>query len=233
MVKKRGKSKPKSISKKKPKKTKASVKTPIIREEPSLPKVPLKDALKELEILADDKKEGNIEKKETEIEKKEDSIMKEEKKIERETRNVEKLEHEIKKEVSAKPLTNLSIRDVNKGIIGAFIGVVVHFAFLYGKEIAKGISTTRATILIILSYILILVLMYETGYREIKDRKLAGALPLRATVIFLTSIAVILVIFFLFNQVSVGDLTGLYKQIAVTSVLASLGAGTADLIGRD
>ena len=237
MAKKRGKVQSKHSSKKPVKKAKVSVKAPIVKEDPSLPKVPLKDALKELEILADDKKterkEDNIEKKETEIEEKEESIMKEEKKIERETKNVEKLEHEIKKEVSAKPLTHLSIRDVNKGIIGAFIGVVAHFAFLYGKEIAKNISITRATLLIIISYILILVLMYETGYREIRERKLAGALPLRATVIFLTSIAVILVIFFLFNQVSVGDITGLYKQIAVTSVLASLGAGTADLIGRD
>lgn len=225
MVKKRGKVKPKSSSKSKTASKSISKKANAmaIKEEPSLPKVPLKDALKELEILAEDKK----------IEKKEDSIMKEEKKLEKETEKVEKLEEAIKNEVTAKPLAKLNIRDVNKGIIGAFIGVVAHFAFLSGKEIAKGISTTRATLLIIISYILILLLMYETGYREVKDKKLAGALPLRATVIFLTSIAVILVIFFLFNQVSAGDIGGLYKQIAVTSVLASLGAGTADLIGRE
>ncbi|MDP3765417.1 MAG: DUF2391 family protein, partial [Nanoarchaeota archaeon] len=116
---------------------------------------------------------------------------------------------------------------------GAFIGVVAHFAFVYGKEIAKDISTVRATVLIVFSYLLIIILMYETGYREIKEKRLLGILPIRATVIFVTSIIVILVIFFLFNQVDLSDLTGLYKQIAVTSVLAALGAGTADLIGRD
>lgn len=237
MAKKRGKVKSKSSSKKIPKKAEVPINAQIVRGEPSLPKVPLKDALKELEILADNKKVESkvdgISKKENEIEKKEDSIIKGEKKLEKETEKVEKLEEEIKKEVTPHQLTMVSIRDVNKGIIGAFIGVVADFAFLYGKEIAKNISTTRATILFITSYILILVLMYETGYREIKDKKLAGALPLRATVIFFTSLAVILVIFFLFNQVSIGDISGLYKQIAVTSVLASLGAGTADMIGRD
>ena len=232
MAKKRGKTKHKAVSKVVSKKpvNKAKAQVPQVKEEPAIPKVPLKDALKELEILAEDAKSGN---KIENIEKKENAIMKEEKKLEKETEKVEKLEEEIKKEVASQPLAKLSIRDVNKGIIGAFIGVVAHFAFLYGKEIAKNISTTRATILIVTSYILILVLMYETGYRKIKDKKLAGAIPLRATVMFFTSLAVILVIFFLFNQVSVGDISGLYKQIAVTSVLASLGAGTADLIGRD
>ena len=79
---------------------------------------------------------------------------------------------------------------------------------------------------------MILLLMYETGYREIKEKKLFNILPRRATVVYVTSIIVVFVIFFLFNQINFSDLTGLYKQIAVTSVLASLGAGTADLIGR-
>lgn len=232
MAKKRGKTKHKPIPKSKasPKTVSKKASTPEAKKDIELPKVQLKDALKELEILAEDRK---VEHKVDNIEKKENAIMKEEKKLEKESEKVEKLEQEIKKEVTQKPLTKLTIRDVNKGIIGAFIGVVAHFAFLYGKEIAKNISTTRATILIITSYLLILVLIYETGYREVKDKRIGGTLPLRATVIYLTSLAVILVIFFLFNQVSAGDLTGLYKQVAVTSVLASLGAGTADLIGRD
>lgn len=198
---------------------------------------PAKDALRELEILAEEKKVENkvenVEKKEEEIGKKETSIIAEEKKIEKQTEKVEHLEKEIKEEVTAKPLTKLSGRDINKGIIGAFIGVVAHFAFIYGKEIAKGITTARATILIAVSYLLLIVLMYETGYRKVKDKKVIGILPIRATVIFLTSIAVIFAIFLLFNQIDFSDTAGLYKQIAVTSVLAALGAGTADLIGRD
>lgn len=161
-----------------------------------------------------------------------DRILAEEKIIEKETEKLERIEEEIKKDVEPQPLSNFNIKDLNKGIIGAFIGVVAHFAFVYGKEIAKGITATRATILVMFSYFLIILLMYETGYREIKEKKLLTVLPTRATVIFLTSIFVILVIFFLFNQIDFSNPVGLYKEIAVTSVLASLGAGTADLIGR-
>ncbi|MBI2650523.1 DUF2391 family protein [Candidatus Woesearchaeota archaeon] len=180
--------------------------------------------------LAEEKK---IEEKINGVEKKEAEIITEEERIEKETEKVEKLEKDIKKEVTAKPLTKFSMKDLNKGIIGAFIGVVAHFAFIYGKEIAKDISTARATILIIFSYLLIIILMYETGYREIKEKRLLGILPKRATAIYLTSVVIILIIFLLFNQINLSDITGTYKQIAVTLILASLGAGTADLIGRD
>ncbi|MBI2654797.1 hypothetical protein HYX06_00035 [Candidatus Woesearchaeota archaeon] len=74
--------------------------------------------------------------------------------------------------------------------------------------------------------------MYETGYREIKEKRLLGLLPKRATFIFITSIVVVAAIFFLFNMVDLKDPVGFFKQIAVTSVLASLGAGTADLLGK-
>lgn len=221
MAKKSGK-KPKAVSKKIPKK-----------EEPK----PMKDTLHELEFLSEEKKVeekiNGVEKKEEEIAKKEAAIIAEEKKIEKETEKVEKMEKEIKREVTPKPLRVISIKDLSKGVVGAFIGVVAHFAFIYGKQIASDITMTRATILLAFSYVLIIILMYETGYREIKEKSLLGILPKRATAIYLTSLIMIPVIFFLFNQLNLSNLAELYKQIAVTSVLASVGAGTADLIGRD
>jgi uncharacterized membrane protein len=159
--------------------------------------------------------------------------MTEEKKIEKETEKVEKMEKEIKREVTQKPLGAISIKDISKGVVGAFIGVVAHFAFIYGKQIASDITITRATILLAFSYVLIIILMYETGYREIKEKSLLGILPKRATAIYLTSLIMIPVIFFLFSQLNLSNLAELYKQIAVTSVLASVGAGSADLIGKD
>ncbi len=232
MAKKRGKPKQK-LSSVKLKKAKAQKKpSEKIPEE----KKPLNDTLRELEILAEEKKVGDkvesIEKKEEAIEKKEEAIAKEEKKIEKEAGRVEELEKEIKREVTTKPLAKLGIKDLNKGIIGAFVGVVAHYAFIYGKEIAKNISTTRAVFLLAFSYLLILILMYETGYREIKEKRLLGILPKRATAIYLTSLMVVFVIFFLFNLIDLSNPMGLFKEIAVTSVLASVGAGTADLIGR-
>lgn len=230
MAKKRGKSR--ASSKKKSKKTEAPKKSVIVEE-----LKPMKDALHELEILAEEKKVehkiNNVEKKEEDIEKKEIQIISEEKNIEKETKKVERLEKEIKREVETKPLRNFTIKDLNKGIIGAFIGVVAHFGFIYGKAIAQFISTPRATLLMAFSYLLIVIIMYETGYREIKEKKLMGILPRRATAIYITSLVMIVVIFLLFNMADFSDPIGFYKEIAVTSVLASVGAGTADLIGRD
>ena len=194
-------------------------------------------ALHELEILAEEKKVeseiSGVEEKEEEIEKKEAELITEEKKVEKEAEKVEALEKEIKKEVTTKPLSKLTMRDINKGIIGAFIGVVAHFAFIYGRQIAKDLTTARAVVLIVFSYVLIVVLMYETGYREVKEKRILGIFPKRATAIYITSIIVIPIIFFLFNQLNLADPVDLFKQIAVSSVFASIGAGTADLIGKN
>ena len=164
--------------------------------------------------------------------KEEVKVMAEEKKVEEEAEKVENLEKKISKEVRSSPMAKFNVKDLNKGIIGAFIGVVAHFGFIYGKAIAQYITTTRATVLFLFSYLLIIILMYETGYRDIKEKTLLGILPKRATFVYLTSIVVVIVVFYLFNMLDLTNLNGLYKEIAVTSVLASVGAGTADLIGR-
>ncbi|MBI2546163.1 DUF2391 family protein [Candidatus Woesearchaeota archaeon] len=190
----------------------------------------------ERKLLSEEKKVEaelkEVEKQEAALGRKESEIELEERKIENQNEKIERIEEQIKHEVTEKPLRKFSFKDVNKGIVGAFIGVVAHFAFVYSKEIAKEISITKATIIIVFSYLLIVILMYETGYREIREKRMLGILPTRATIMFGTSLLVVLLIFFLFNQINLNDPVGLYKQLAVTSVLASLGAGTADLIGR-
>ncbi|MBS3131727.1 hypothetical protein J4212_04810 [Candidatus Woesearchaeota archaeon] len=180
-------------------------------------------------ILAEEKK---IELELEEVGQREDSIEKEERRLEEDTKKVVEIEREIKKEVSGRPLTRFSLKDINKGIIGAFIGVVAHFGFVYGREIAERITVARASLLFICSYILIAILMYETGYREIKEKRILIFFPRRATLIYLTSIAVVIAIFMLFDMVDLSNVVGFYKQVGVTSMLASLGAGTADLFGR-
>ncbi len=236
MAKKRGKLKAKASSKKHVKRAKAPKKSKAAKPAKVEGPKSYEDALKDLEIFSEEKKVehkvGEVEKKEEALEKKEIEIMQEEKKIEKETQKVEGLEKKIVKEVEPKPLTNFTSRDMNKGIIGAFIGVVAHFGFIYGKAIAGYISTLRATLLILFSYLLLIILMYETGYRDVKEKRLLGILPKRATIIFLTSLFVVVIIFILFGMLDFSKPLDMYKQIAVTSVLAALGAGTADLLGK-
>jgi len=192
--------------------------------------------LKELEAMHSQRTSHDIkhiEHEQEKIEGKEEVIEYEEKKIEDEAHKIEHIEKEIKDAVTQKPLKELHLRDFNKAVVGSFIGVVAHFAFIYGKQIAENISVLRASLLLVLSYLLIIILMHETGYREVKDKKVLWILPKRATAIYCVSLSMIPLIFLLFDQLNLNDPMALFRQIAVTSVLASVGAGTADLIGRD
>jgi len=237
MPKKRAKSKARPVSKKhskkSPKKQALNANQPENRD---IPNVSLKDALHHLEILSEEKKVehkiDDVGKREESIEKKESEVLKEEKKLEKEAQKVEQLEKKIGREISSKPLEGFNFKDLNKGIVGAFIGVVAHFGFIYGSVLADKITTVRAVLLLVFSYFLIVMLMYETGYREIREKRLLGILPKRATFIFATSLAVVVVIFLLFNMANLKEPAVFFRQIAVTSVLASLGAGTADLLGK-
>src|SRR3990167_3951458 len=49
---------------------------------------------------------------------------------EEELKKIEQFEKEIRKEVGSHPLTKITIKDLGKGMIGAFIGIVSHYAFL-------------------------------------------------------------------------------------------------------
>ena len=185
----------------------------------------------ELENL--EEKELTLEQGEEQLKKNEARIEKEEKKIETEAKKILGLEEDIKSRVTIKPLGKVTIMDVNKGLIGAFFGTIAHFAFIYGREIAKGITNTRAAVLYIFSYFLLIFLMYRAGYREIEEKKYLELFPLRATLLYLLSICVVIFVFLLYNQIDVVTLGILFREVIVVSILAVLGAGTADMIGRD
>jgi len=175
----------------------------------------------------------NLEEKETTLEHGEEQLKKNEARIEKEEKKILGLEEDIKGKVTIKPLGKVTIRDVNKGLIGAFFGTIAHFAFIYGREIAKGITNNRAAVLYIFSYFLLIFLMYRAGYREIDEKRYLELFPLRATILYLLSICVVIFVFLLYNQIEVVTLGILFREVSVVSILAVLGAGTADMIGRD
>jgi len=184
--------------------------------------------------------ESKIEQEEQRLEAGQHKVLEEESKIEaeeakllEEEKQIEAMTADIEKKLTEKPLRNITIRDINKGLIGAFFGVVAHFAFVKSTDIAEKISYGRASLLFLVSYVIGYLLIYKTGFRDVREIKFMNFLPLRVTVIYLTCIFVILVILFLFNLAHLTELGLLYKQVAVTSILAILGAGTADMIGRE
>lgn len=149
---------------------------------------------------------------------------------EQQLKEIEKLEQEIKKETGPHPLVKVGYQDVTKAIIGAFIGIVAHFAFMEGAHIAENLDYYRAVALYIVSFLLGVGLIYITGYREVKQIRFLKFIPVRVTLIYFVSLFIIVFTLFIFNQIHTISL--LFKQVAVISIPAVIGASIADLIGK-
>lgn len=149
-----------------------------------------------------------------------------------ELQKIEALEKEIRKDVAAHPLTKITYHDLTKGFVGAFFGVVGHFAFFYGHKIAESLSMMRATAIIISSMLLLILFLYFTGFRRVKEYH--AYLPTRFFVIYVTAISVATIVLFLFGIVNYPiEPALLYKEVSSVSLLAVMGAATADLVGGE
>ena len=149
-----------------------------------------------------------------------------------ELKKIEELESTIKQDLAQHPLTKITYHDITKGMIGSFFGVVGHFAFFYGSHLADELSYLRATALIFSSMLLLIVFLYFTGFRRVKEYH--AYLPLRFFVIYVTAIVVATGVLFLFGVLTTPvDFHALYTNIAALSILAVMGAATADLIGGE
>ncbi|MFW5745983.1 MAG: hypothetical protein ACOCWQ_00340 [Nanoarchaeota archaeon] len=149
-------------------------------------------------------------------------------------RKIETLERKLQKEIENKPLQKITYRDFSKSAIGALFGILGHFAFFYGIEIASTISVFRATMLYIFAFLIGAIFLYLTGYRSFKTKVAIRMAPIRLLIIYFTSLAIIIFVLFLYDFKHItGSPLALYKSVATISILAVLGAATADLIGKE
>lgn len=151
-----------------------------------------------------------------------------------ELKKLERLEQEVKRDVAPKPLARITYHDFTKGVIGAFFGIVGHFAFFYGSKIAHDITVGRAHALMVTSLAILVLFIYFSGFRKLKKSRKHHLIPWRVLVIYLTAHAVIFFVLFLFGKISF-SMPGveIYKNVATVSLLAVMGAATADLIGGE
>jgi uncharacterized membrane protein len=154
-----------------------------------------------------------------------------------ETEELEKivdLEKSLSREIKEKPLRKITYRDFSKSIVGAFFGVLGHFAFFYGVKISHEITIMRASILYIVAFFIGVLFIYLTGFRKIQHKKHLIFVPIRLLVIYFTSIVVVIAVLSLFGYINnTIPFTEIYKQVAAVSILAVMGAATADLIGKE
>lgn len=183
----------------------------------------------------------NLEKEEKELEKKEAKETREEQKLEHIEEQelsaldqLKGLEEKIEREVKNSPLKKLTYRDFTKGMIGAFIGIVAHFSFLEGLHVGETFSMFRATFLYGTSLLIGIAFLYFAGFRTVQDKIVLKIIPLRIMVIYLSALFVIVVVLSLFGIITLhSSFEEVYKTVAAISILAILGACTADLLGKE
>lgn len=146
---------------------------------------------------------------------------------------LQKLEEEIKRDVGDHPLKKISTKDVIKGLVGAFVGLAVHYTFTYGVEISKKLDFTRATFLYILSFFVGLIFIYATGFRKIRDPKILMFMPVRLIVLYITSIIMSISVLFIFYPEFGHEFVQSYTMVSGVLLAGIVGACTADLIGKD
>jgi len=142
-----------------------------------------------------------------------------------------KLEKQIIASTEKHPLRRITYKDIAKGSLGAFIGVVAHYTFVYGIKVANQIDITRATILYPLAFILGGIFLYATGYRKIRTKKILWFLPIRLIILYLIAILTALIVLLLFQPDFMQNFWDAYKQLAAVTLTAMIGACAADLIG--
>src|SRR3989338_10233521 len=146
-------------------------------------------------------------------------------------KELEELEENLIKEIGDHPIRKITQKDIAKGVIGAFIGVISHFVFVEGVHLAEILSLTRISFMYIVSFFIGAIFLYATGFRKVKQIRVLKFLPLRVTVIYMVSLITISLVLTLFNQYN--SIEELYRQVGVLSLPAIIGASAADLIGEN
>lgn len=148
-------------------------------------------------------------------------------------KEIDDLEKQLQVKVGTHPLKKITTQDLGKALIGSFIGITSHYAFLEGAHFAEKLTLPRAILLLVVAYLIGYIFIYIAGFRKIKQIKIFGLIPTRITVIFIVSLAVIFFVLFIFGLTEHVTNEVLFKQVSAVSIPAIIGAAAADLIGKN
>ena len=180
------------------------------------------------------KLQNTLLKKEEEILKLEEKIYDSEKKSRKYYKNLDEKKLKTLFERKPKKLGKITYKDITKAIIGAFFGIMGHFAFAKGIDIAQEHTIMRSSLLLITSFFILILFLYYSGFRDIKPQFFLKIIPVRAAVIYVAAIFTVIFVLFLYGIINFNTPINIaYNYIAAVSILAVLGAGTSDLIGND
>jgi uncharacterized membrane protein len=211
-----------------------SVEKKLLDEEKKIETTEKRLEREEEEILKEDKTTLLEERKEDRLLSSMDKEMrKKEKETDKELSEIEKLELDIKKEVGQHPLTKIGFKDAIKGMVGAFVGLAVHYTFTYGVELSEKFDITRSILLYGLSFFVGLLFIYATGFRKVKDPQILIFMPVRLLVLYVISVVVSIFVLWIFYPGFGNTFEEGFRMVAGVLLAAVVGACTADLIGKE
>ena len=144
-----------------------------------------------------------------------------------------KLEDEFKVNIISSPMKNITKRDLAKGFVGAFVGVMSHFAFVEAAHVATTLNFIQSTVLYLVAFLIIVLMLYYSGFRNIEKHIIVKFMPLRAVVLYSVSVFTILFVNLLFGKFHFPfHFIDIYNLVGASIILAVMGAGTADLLGK-
>jgi len=167
------------------------------------------------------------------IDEKETKELALEKREESDLEKLERIEQEIKSEIGEHPLAKITYKDVIKGLVGAFVGLAIHYTFVYGVKISEELTMSRATMLFPLTFIIGLMFIYATGFRKVKDKELLWFMPIRLIVLYVCALVMSIIVLFVFYPHFGHTFEESYKMVAGVMLAAVVGACTADLFGKE
>lgn len=131
-------------------------------------------------------------------------------------------------------LNKITRRDMMKGFIGAFIGIIGHFAFQEAFHFSHDLTIIRSSMLYLFALFIVIIMLYYTGFKKVKKHLILRFMPIRIIVLYSVSIFAIILVQLVFGNIQFPiSFISLYKVVAANMILAVLGATTADLIGGE
>ena len=101
--------------------------------------------------------------------------------------------------------------------------------------LTPGIHINLVSVLLLSAFLIGLIFVYATGFRNVKEKTLVRFFPLRVALIYSISLLSIFIVLSLYGIIGYKTIEpGLvFKQVASISIPAIIGASAADLIGRE
>jgi len=136
----------------------------------------------------------------------------------------------VKLKLNKKKKNKITFKDLTKGFIGATTAVLSAYTFSFAFDLAKELSIFRSSVILIVAFLIILIILYHTTFKEIKSTKL---IFIRSIMLYMVSIFAVILVNMIFGLITINStFFETYRIVASSMVIGVMGASIADILGE-